>query len=1081
MAKFKKKNKDKVAPIAGVQNVSTKKDKKAKKRKLKFEEKPIEETKEVGEDALTIDLVKELGGTEEDLNLLKSIGDDDDEDLDNETESELKSLIQSLNFSKFKPETFVIKDADVEEAEAENNEENAKAEVNITSVQDNVVSSSTEKEPTDDGDESEEEKSLLPEHLIKRSEFHFLKEKEAMSNRTHSVIKSGEKWYEVVTTEAASAEEMTRNRYWVSKLEKYTKAVWEKDTENYSKASMKGSKKSETQWINTVLKSGTLNDKFSAYVILLQENPVHNLPVLETLIDFVSLKSRRPCLMAIDTLQQLFLTVLLVPTRKLRSFDRNQFSQLPDLTGGNKDTRDRYLITWLYEDRLKKLYLKFIENLEQVGRDSVEKTKVKSISTVFELLAGNPEQEAILLERLTNKLGDPVRSIAAKAMYHLSQLLEKHPVMKWVVVGEVERLLYRQNISAKAQYYGVCFLSQILLEKYNQDNLAAKLIGIYFSFFKVSIKKGEVDTKLMKALLTGVNRAFPFASLAPAELDTQLETMHKLVHLVSFNTAIQALTLLYQVMDSREAVTDRFYTALYKKVLDPSLPTSSKQVMFLNLLYKALKSDPSLHRVKAFIKRLLQICEYQPSHLICGLLFLISELIRARPELGTIRSVLQETESADVQKFEEDSDDDEHYEDVKEESDNEKQSESKNVTSGWTFKAATGSHELKTSYDPCGRNPLYSGAEKSALWELECLQQHFHPSAALFAKNLLDNEPIKYSGDPLSDFTLPRFLDRFVFRNPKKNPEKNKPTTVLGKRNIYKPAGIKAVAPDSKDFLNRAVENVPTDELFMYKYFHEKLERKGEKVDDDAESVTSEEFNNFLDKMGGRANDFDDEDMDFAGGLGDEDAKTKDESDENDSEGDDEASGMQMQVESDDDEPAGLDGEDDDNFKDLSSGDEDDQTDLMAESDDDLDEEGFGADDLDEDMLGEDDDFDEEAFGEDDAAEDQIVSKVKVKPKKGKTKFPKFDPNDLSSLFADAEEFAHLLDENDDEGMGTSVANKDKASKKQLNWEDNRENYMKGGQSWKNKKGGKKAVSGGGKNFGKSKPSFKPPKKRSKK
>ena len=60
-------------------------------------------------------------------------------------------------------------------------------------------------------------------------------------------------------------------------------------------------------------------------------------------------------------------------------------------------------------------------------------------------------------------------------------------------------------------------------------------------------------------------------------------------------------------MDSREAVTDRFYSALYKKILDPSLPTSSKQVMFLNLLYKALKSDPSIDRVKAFIKRLLQV------------------------------------------------------------------------------------------------------------------------------------------------------------------------------------------------------------------------------------------------------------------------------------------------------------------------------------------------------------------------------------------------------------------------------------------------------------------------------------------
>ena len=57
--------------------------------------------------------------------------------------------------------------------------------------------------------------------------------------------------------------------------------------------------------------------------------------------------------------------------------------------------------------------------------------------------------------------------------------------------------------------------------------MAAKLIKIYFSFFTVSVKKGEVDTKLMKALLTGVNRAFPYAVLDPAELDKQMDVMHK--------------------------------------------------------------------------------------------------------------------------------------------------------------------------------------------------------------------------------------------------------------------------------------------------------------------------------------------------------------------------------------------------------------------------------------------------------------------------------------------------------------------------------------------------------------------------
>merc|ERR1719450_2088898 len=188
--------------------------------------------------------------------------------------------------------------------------------------------------------------------------------------------------------------------------------------------------------------------------------------------------------------------------------------------------------------------------------------------------------------------------------------------------------------------------------------------------------------------------------------------------------------------------------------------------------------------------------------------------------------------------------------------------------------------------------------------------------------------------------------------------------------------------------------------------------------------------------------------------------KRKKENSDIEEDSDDEALDMDTQENIDEDEPTGLDGEDDDNFKDLSSGDEGEH---MDDGDDEFDEEGFGG-----------DDFDEEGFGnEEDDPEDSNVSKVKMKGKKGKAKFPKFDPNDLSSLFADAEEFAHLLDENEDEGLGTSVSNKDKASKKQLNWEDKSDKSMKGSQSWKNNKMGKKGDRGN-KNFRKPKPSFKP-------
>ena len=59
--------------------------------------------------------------------------------------------------------------------------------------------------------------------------------------------------------------------------------------------------------------------------------------------------------------------------------------------------------------------------------------------------------------RLVNKLGDPVRGVAAKATYQIGKLLEAHPAMRHVVLQEVEQLLYRSNVSPR-QVQIVCFL-----------------------------------------------------------------------------------------------------------------------------------------------------------------------------------------------------------------------------------------------------------------------------------------------------------------------------------------------------------------------------------------------------------------------------------------------------------------------------------------------------------------------------------------------------------------------------------------------------------------------------------------------
>ena len=102
------------------------------------------------------------------------------------------------------------------------------------------------------------------------------------------------------------------NDYWLQKIETYATKVFEHEVTNISTLNEKSSEK---QWLKTVLKSGALNDKISAYSVMLQENPVGNLASLEHLINMISLKSRRPCLMAIDALVELFPNHLVSSTR----------------------------------------------------------------------------------------------------------------------------------------------------------------------------------------------------------------------------------------------------------------------------------------------------------------------------------------------------------------------------------------------------------------------------------------------------------------------------------------------------------------------------------------------------------------------------------------------------------------------------------------------------------------------------------------------------------------------------------------------------------------------------------------------
>ena len=85
--------------------------------------------------------------------------------------------------------------------------------------------------------------------------------------------------------------------------------------------------------------------------------------------------------------------------RKLKLLQDQPVKKLSKLSSGNRDTRDKYLILWMFEVKLKELYKKFLTNLAEVSKDTIEKTRMKVMSVNLELLVQSPEQEQELLSR----------------------------------------------------------------------------------------------------------------------------------------------------------------------------------------------------------------------------------------------------------------------------------------------------------------------------------------------------------------------------------------------------------------------------------------------------------------------------------------------------------------------------------------------------------------------------------------------------------------------------------------------------------------------------------------------------------
>jgi ribosome biogenesis protein MAK21 len=807
------------------------------------------------------------------------------------------------------------------------------------------------------------------------------------------------KWYDELSILDEDQERHALPAHYIDEICTIVEKVYNEEVEHYMQAKKK-SKSSDDKWFDDVIKSGTLSDKIAALSLRVTESPVHHLQTLDMLITMALKKEQRVSQMALEALKDLLIAQLL-PDRRLKSFKKNSL-------GHPKLSMRSALLLW-FESQLISRVEKVVQALEFGLSSNVEYYKKICMELAVDMIKHKPEQEARILTLVVNKLGDPKGKVCTKCVTLLLDLIKQHPNMRIVVIKEVRQLIYHPHVAARTLYNGIIFLAQIPVSQRSHD-VCEQLLDTYLGLFENIITRDELRSRLLAALLNGINKSYPFLR-STESLNKHLDSLFRIVHMSTFSTSTQALMLISHMVlseaasdksDNKEkeqktddSLSNRFYRALYAKLLADEIITRGKNTIFLNLLYRSMKHDRSDSRTIAFIKR-LTVCALQSSAGITGgILLLISEVFKAKPHLLNIVTQVETSVEGDAPQDEaEDEDGDDN------------------------------SYNFLGCYDGSKREPEYAVRGKPLLWELSLLQAHYHPSIKVF-NNAIVTEPhsISYSGDPITDFSLTAFLNRFSYKNPKKYSGKSKVTRSVAQQEEPINSVVMSLqeggdAPDNS-----------ADKQFFYKFFgeREKLrsdgksrDRKAKKrraksaedniegdydgssdseVDSDAKSdlnsdIDEAEIDKFADKLArdmikSTSNNYDKADIDDDYS---EEGDDFNEDDDDDDDGDDDDDDFGNDDDEDDDEGSGYDSDD-----------------YMGTKK----KKGKSSRDASSDDSSSDDDYELMAYGDDAMDTDNQQSTNKAEKRKSSSKAKsenKKQKKAASSDFASAEDYEELME-----------------------------------------------------------------------
>ncbi|CAA7269373.1 unnamed protein product [Cyclocybe aegerita] len=378
---------------------------------------------------------------------------------------------------------------------------------------------------------------------------------------------------------------------------------------------------------------------------------------------------------------------------------------------------------------------------------------------LLQLLQRHPEMKGVVVREVVGMVMRPGAGMSAPAEASAASTAGAAGG-KHIRFSEAEKLKTKPQTKPKekrpsnahARYYAAVTFNQIVLSPGDRD-VALRLLDVYFEMFKEVLGEGsesdvqeegapaaaeEVKTdkngrvldeskakgkgrkgekgggekkgaagftevedensRLVSAILTGVNRALPFAKVdtEDAGINKHIDTLFLITHKSTFNISLQALMLIQQITAS--LLSSSSPPPLPPPPPPPQIPSSTGTTARSTPLYTTRASRPPQNRrcnerVRALVRRFVQVLVSGgggATEFVAGGLYLLGELFSTIPGLRQM------------------------------------------VT-----RPLTEMKEGGEEYDPRKREPQFAHAGSSPLWELTSLLNHYHPAISLHARQLL--------------------------------------------------------------------------------------------------------------------------------------------------------------------------------------------------------------------------------------------------------------------------------------------------------------------------------------------------------